>query len=67
VRIGGDGPSRQLLVADSKDFGEFGLHSWDTAAGVLLVREAGGIATRFDGQRTAWGSRAHGFKRTRPF
>ncbi len=31
-------------------FWEFGLHSWDTAAGVLLVREAGGIVTRFDGQ-----------------
>jgi myo-inositol-1(or 4)-monophosphatase len=31
-------------------FWEFGLHSWDTAAGVLLVREAGGDVTRFDGQ-----------------
>jgi myo-inositol-1(or 4)-monophosphatase len=31
-------------------FWEFGLHSWDTAAGVLLVREAGGAVTRFDGQ-----------------
>jgi myo-inositol-1(or 4)-monophosphatase len=31
-------------------FWEFGLHSWDTAAGVLLVREAGGTVTRFDGQ-----------------
>jgi myo-inositol-1(or 4)-monophosphatase len=31
-------------------FWEFGLHSWDTAAGVLLVREAGGVVTRFDGQ-----------------
>jgi myo-inositol-1(or 4)-monophosphatase len=26
-------------------FWEFGLHSWDTAAGILLVREAGGIVT----------------------
>jgi myo-inositol-1(or 4)-monophosphatase len=30
-------------------FWEFGLHSWDTAAGVLLVREAGGVATTFAG------------------
>jgi myo-inositol-1(or 4)-monophosphatase len=31
-------------------FWEFGLHSWDTAAGVLLVREAGGVVTTFSGQ-----------------
>jgi myo-inositol-1(or 4)-monophosphatase len=31
-------------------FWEFGLHSWDTAAGVLLVREAGGMVTGFDGR-----------------
>jgi myo-inositol-1(or 4)-monophosphatase len=31
-------------------FWEFGLHPWDTAAGVLLVREAGGIVTNFAGQ-----------------
>jgi myo-inositol-1(or 4)-monophosphatase len=31
-------------------FWEFGLHSWDTAAGVLLVREAGGTVTGFDGR-----------------
>src|SRR5262249_34228657 len=31
-------------------FWEFGLHSWDTAAGVLLVRESGGTVSRFDGQ-----------------
>ena len=30
-------------------FWEFNLHPWDTAAGVLLVREAGGQVTRFDG------------------
>lgn len=27
---------------------EFNLNPWDTAAGVLLVREAGGVVTRFD-------------------
>src|SRR5690349_6300318 len=31
-------------------FWEFGLHTWDTAAGVLLVREAGGMVTTFSGQ-----------------
>jgi myo-inositol-1(or 4)-monophosphatase len=38
-------------------FWEFGLHSWDTAAGVLLVHEAGGIVTRFDGQPYHLGDR----------
>ena len=31
-------------------FWEFGLKPWDTAAGVLLVREAGGTVTDFAGQ-----------------
>jgi myo-inositol-1(or 4)-monophosphatase len=31
-------------------FWEFGLHSWDTAAGTLLVREAGGTVTTMSGQ-----------------
>lgn len=31
-------------------FWEFGLKSWDTAAGILLVREAGGTVTNFAGQ-----------------
>ena len=31
-------------------FWEFGLHSWDTAAGVLLVREAGGMVTTLSGE-----------------
>jgi len=30
-------------------FWEFNLNPWDTAAGVLLVREAGGTVTRMDG------------------
>jgi len=33
-------------------FWEFNLNPWDTAAGELLVREAGGVITRFDG--TPW-------------
>ena len=28
---------------------EFNLNPWDTAAGVVLIREAGGVVTRFDG------------------
>jgi myo-inositol-1(or 4)-monophosphatase len=28
---------------------EFNLNPWDTSAGVLLVQEAGGTVTRFDG------------------
>jgi len=31
-------------------FWEFNLNPWDTAAGVLLVREAGGLVTGFSGQ-----------------
>lgn len=31
-------------------FWEFGLKSWDTAAGILLVREAGGKVTNFAGE-----------------
>jgi myo-inositol-1(or 4)-monophosphatase len=31
-------------------FWEFGLKSWDTAAGMLLVKEAGGMVTDFSGQ-----------------
>lgn len=30
-------------------FWEFGLHSWDTAAGTLIVREAGGTVTNLEG------------------
>jgi myo-inositol-1(or 4)-monophosphatase len=36
-------------------FWEFGLKSWDTAAGVLIVREAGGQVTDFDGKLFAPG------------
>ena len=28
-----------------------GLEPWDTAAGILMVREAGGIATSAEGER----------------
>jgi myo-inositol-1(or 4)-monophosphatase len=38
-------------------FWEFGLHTWDTAAGVLLVREAGGTVTTFSGQPYRLGDR----------
>jgi myo-inositol-1(or 4)-monophosphatase len=38
-------------------FWEFGLNPWDTAAGVLLVREAGGSVTDFAGQPYQLGAR----------
>lgn len=38
-------------------FWEFGLNSWDTAAGTLLVREAGGTVTDFAGQPYQLGAR----------
>lgn len=33
-------------------FWEFNLNPWDTSAGTLLVKEAGGVVTRYDG--SAW-------------
>lgn len=38
-------------------FWEFNLNPWDTAAGVLIVEEAGGIVTRFDGSSFELNSR----------
>jgi myo-inositol-1(or 4)-monophosphatase len=38
-------------------FWEFGLHSWDAAAGILLVREAGGTVSQFNGQPYRLGDR----------
>lgn len=38
-------------------FWEFGLHTWDAAAGVLMIREAGGMVTRFDGRPYCLGDR----------
>ena len=31
------------------DIGEFNLNPWDTSAGALMVTEAGGLLTYFDG------------------
>ena len=38
-------------------FWEFNLNPWDTAAGVLIVEEAGGMVTRFDGSAFELNSR----------
>jgi myo-inositol-1(or 4)-monophosphatase len=38
-------------------FWEFNLNPWDTAAGVLIVQEAGGKVTRFDGSHFELNSR----------
>ncbi|HYA96656.1 MAG TPA: inositol monophosphatase family protein, partial [Methylomirabilota bacterium] len=37
-------------------FWEFGLKPWDTAAGMLLVEEAGGRVSQFDGSRYTLGA-----------
>jgi len=39
-------------------FWEFGLHSWDTAAGMLMVREAGGTVTDIIGRPYRAGDRS---------
>ncbi|MEO6326541.1 MAG: inositol monophosphatase family protein [Thermoanaerobaculia bacterium] len=39
-------------------FFEFGLSPWDTAAGALLIREAGGLVTDFEGGET-WRTRGN--------
>jgi len=39
-------------------FFEFGLSPWDTAAGALLVTEAGGLVTDFEGGAT-WRTRGN--------
>jgi myo-inositol-1(or 4)-monophosphatase len=38
-------------------FWEFNLNPWDTSAGVLLVEEAGGAVTHFDGGKFTLDSR----------
>ena len=52
VRRDGSAAMDLAAVASGRfdGFWEFGLHPWDTAAGVLLVREAGGTATTFFGK-----------------
>ena len=39
-------------------FWEYGLHSWDIAAGALVIEEAGGRATNFDGSPLGLDDRA---------
>lgn len=38
-----------VAAGRSEGFFEYGLHTWDVAAGVLLVQEAGGIVTDYKG------------------
>ncbi len=51
VRRGGSAALDLANVACGRcdGFWEFNLNPWDTAAGTLLVEEAGGLVTRFDG------------------
>ena len=49
-RMGSAALDLAYLAAGRLDcFWELGLKAWDVAAGVLLVEEAGGLVTRFDG------------------
>ena len=51
LRILGSSARTQAKVATGglDYYYEYGPHPWDVAAGALIVREAGGIATRLDG------------------
>ena len=54
-RFGAAALDLALVAAGSLDgFWEFKLSSWDIAAGVLLVTDAGGHVTRIDGSPLGW-------------
>ncbi|CAI2734650.1 unnamed protein product [Schistosoma spindalis] len=40
----------QIAAGNGDIFFEFGIHCWDYAAAVLIVREAGGFCCNFDGK-----------------
>ena len=49
-RLGSAAIDLAYLAAGRLDgFWEMGLKAWDVAAGIILVQEAGGVVTRFDG------------------
>ncbi|NJK94710.1 MAG: hypothetical protein HC905_07120 [Bacteroidales bacterium] len=52
IRITGSAALDMLYVAAgyADSFIEFNLHPWDIAAGYILVKEAGGIASTFNGK-----------------
>jgi myo-inositol-1(or 4)-monophosphatase len=47
-----------VACARFEGFWEFGLNSWDTAAGLLIVQEAGGTVTDLEGQAYQLGGRS---------
>ena len=51
LRRGGAAALELALLADGRldAFWEFNLKRWDVAAGVLLIREAGGVVTTIEG------------------
>src|SRR6202451_1682556 len=59
VRRAGSAALDMAYVAGGRleGFWEFNLNPWDTAAGVLLVEEAGGTVTHFDGSKFTLDSR----------
>jgi len=54
LRGSGTAATNMCLVASgaSEAFFEMGIHCWDIAAGVVIVREAGGIILDVDGVYT---------------
>ncbi len=58
IRRGGSAALDLAYVAAGRIEGywEFSLSPWDLAAGMLMVREAGGFATNFAGEDTCYGS-----------
>jgi myo-inositol-1(or 4)-monophosphatase len=59
VRRAGSAAIDMAYVASGRldGFWEFGLNPWDTSAGYLLIEEAGGTVTRFDGGKFRLDSR----------
>ena len=50
VTLSFDDGFRKSFGETARIYEEFGLKAWDIAAGVLLVREAGGVVTDLDGR-----------------
>ena len=56
-RLGSAALDLAYVAAGRQDgFFEFGLSKWDVAAGIVLVREAGGFIADFQGGETYWDS-----------
>ncbi len=68
IRSLGSTAEHLALVADGRAGCAFGYaHIWDIAAGVLLVREAGGLFRFLDGSEFEIGEHLHGHQLRRPW